>query len=302
MKTLAITLQLLLISLVSLTQSTQKFKYNFPFIGKVKSTKLCGGDCNPGSAFGKGVRQLTVDTWDPQLPSSNFTVMDIAKQYIGKTYDSTFSENQNELSFLTDKKTIVRDSTDLRPASTAGVSSEIKIKRTVSLNVEAEVDARMKQINALSLTPEQKQQIKTKLRSAYSKLSSTDISMTATIYSIELNSIENDKGFSHFNESDTFSVCREDIENNDKRMITAVCAVNFVIDATDSDIQKFEESLESSFTQVGLPVDISANLAASFSSETIKSLKAKGEFWKIISLNVMKVKGGKLVNPAASDY
>lgn len=259
-------------------------KVKYPLPDAVMTPLQVSGtsECKPGNA-GR-ILNFTKNPYSPGIKSTS-SAKDIAFAVLGHTINKgdISGSDINTCSKTSSNPFTIDDVENVR--FTEGRDIKYTRKEKLEINVEAAVEANLKELAKLNLEAAKIQDLKGKITAAYSRVNGKELTVEGR-YSEWALSFD---ALSKLKKGDGYQECRAYIEDpkNPRRIITAVGLVYFDILFESSSIDKLAAELDAELKKEG----ISASLAFTFKREVSKSLKAtsNGVFqilvWRHAGLN-----------------
>jgi len=196
---------------------------------------------------------------------SAISAQDIALQVLGRTIptDDIESQDYNTCSNTSQNPFTVSDLA--HKGNITGREINYKKSETLSLSIDAAVDANMKELMKLTSDQNVLANMKISIKAAYTHINGQDLTVNGVYSEFSLNQTAMDK----IKKGNEYQACRTELQKN-QRIILGVGLVYFDIKFTQNSVDSISSQIDADLAKQG----VKGSLSVSFKREITKTLKA----------------------------
>lgn len=262
-----------------------QLKYKLPD-ATLTANQICGKDiCDPGNVG--FLLHLTSSPFSPSLTKAT-KPEDIILQVLGKTLPSKRIRKSKDFNTCSDLSNNPFTDADVEKVRFPdGKSIEYERKEKLEINVNAAVDANIKQLMKLTTDAAKIEKLRLKIEASYQKVKGKELTITGNYWEWELSSEAREK----LKKGDGFQSCRQWIERENQRIILAVGLVYFDIKYEEKSLDQLAAEIDAELAKEG----ISGGLSFTFKKEITKRFKTTSDVYQILIIRHAGISGKSFV-------
>lgn len=243
-------------------------KYTFPN-ATLKPVEVCGRSrCTPGQNNGV-ILHFTKNLFSPEINDA-ITEEEVVLSVVGRTVkeDDLFGSTPVPCS---EKGVTPFTSNDITKMGVRAYKVKYNRKSTLNINVNAAVEANMKEIMKVENNPTKLKTAEAKIKLAYERINGREVSVNAiyTEWGLKADVLNSIRA-----KNDKYKGCRDFIFSKPYRLITAIGLVTYDMTYQQNSVSKLANEIQA---QVESELGIKASFSFTFKREVTKDILAKVE-------------------------